>query len=124
MTSLEHRLPIESWGLMKIVIISDIHANFEALQSLPEDDYDELWCLGDLVDYGPRPLEVSAVANLSEVAHLPGEPPSGIAVARMARHSFANLTVVAGKSPFFIVVALFAIAIVVAAIAFAASSLT
>jgi putative phosphoesterase len=58
MTSLEHRLPIESWGLMKIVIISDIHANLEALKSLPEDDYDELWCLGDLVDYGPRPHEV------------------------------------------------------------------
>lgn len=43
---------------MKIVIISDIHANLAALQSLPEDDYDEMWCLGDLVDYGPKPHEV------------------------------------------------------------------
>lgn len=43
---------------MKIIIISDIHANFAALQALPEDTYDQLWCLGDLVDYGPKPREV------------------------------------------------------------------
>ncbi len=43
---------------MKIVIISDIHANQAALEALPESDYDQLWCIGDLVDYGPRPREV------------------------------------------------------------------
>ena len=42
---------------MKIVIISDIHANLAALQALPERDFDQLWCVGDLVDYGPRPHE-------------------------------------------------------------------
>lgn len=41
----------------KIVIISDIHGNYEALKALPED-YDELWVLGDLVNYGPQPGEV------------------------------------------------------------------
>jgi len=44
--------------LMKIVIISDIHSNLSALESLPEHDYDQLWCIGDLVDYGPKPREV------------------------------------------------------------------
>ncbi len=39
---------------MKIVIVSDIHGNFDALSALPEP-YDELWVLGDLVNYGPRP---------------------------------------------------------------------
>lgn len=39
---------------MKITIISDLHANYEALRSLP-DGYDELWVLGDLVNYGPEP---------------------------------------------------------------------
>jgi putative phosphoesterase len=39
---------------MKIVIISDLHGNYEALRSLPEK-YDELWVLGDLVNYGPEP---------------------------------------------------------------------
>jgi len=43
---------------MKIVILSDIHANLAALQALPEREYDQLWCIGDLVDYGPRPHEV------------------------------------------------------------------
>lgn len=42
---------------MKIVMISDIHGNFDALRALPED-YDELWVLGDLVNYGPEPEAV------------------------------------------------------------------
>jgi putative phosphoesterase len=43
---------------VRIVIISDIHANIAALQALPEHHYDQLWCIGDLVDYGPNPHEV------------------------------------------------------------------
>jgi Calcineurin-like phosphoesterase len=39
---------------MRIVIISDIHGNAESLSTLP-DQYDELWVLGDLVNYGPEP---------------------------------------------------------------------
>lgn len=42
---------------MKIVIISDIHGNFDALSALNET-YDELWVLGDLVNYGPEPSAV------------------------------------------------------------------
>lgn len=41
---------------MRICIISDLHANFEALSALPQD-YNELWVLGDLVNYGPDPVE-------------------------------------------------------------------
>lgn len=44
---------------MKIVIISDVHGNHDALEALPED-YDELWVLGDLLNYGPQPREVVA----------------------------------------------------------------
>lgn len=43
---------------MKIAIVSDIHGNLEALKALPRSGLDEIWCLGDLVDYGPRPREV------------------------------------------------------------------
>lgn len=43
---------------MKIVIISDVHGNLAALEALPEHNYDALWCIGDLVDYGPNPHEV------------------------------------------------------------------
>ncbi|MGB7729189.1 MAG: metallophosphoesterase family protein [Candidatus Acidiferrum sp.] len=41
----------------RIAIVSDIHGNYEALKALP-NDYDELWVLGDLVNYGPQPAEV------------------------------------------------------------------
>ena len=43
--------------VMKILIISDIHGNFDALAALQET-YDELWVLGDLVNYGPDPAAV------------------------------------------------------------------
>lgn len=42
---------------MKIVIISDLHANLEALEALPET-YTELWVLGDLVNFGVNPAEI------------------------------------------------------------------
>lgn len=48
---------------MKIAIISDIHGNLDALQvffesqALPEN-FDELWVLGDQVNFGPQPREV------------------------------------------------------------------
>lgn len=53
---------------MKITLISDVHANLAALRAFPERDYDESWCVGDLVDYGPRPREV--VQELRRRAHL------------------------------------------------------
>lgn len=39
---------------MRVAIISDIHGNFEALQAFRET-YNELWVIGDLVNYGPAP---------------------------------------------------------------------
>lgn len=42
---------------MRIAIVSDIHGNFDALSALPRD-YDQLWVLGDLVNYGPEPKAV------------------------------------------------------------------
>ncbi len=42
-------------------IISDIHSNLEALQAVLKDietqDVDEIYCLGDIVGYGPNPRE-------------------------------------------------------------------
>src|ERR1035441_1232000 len=43
---------------MKLRIVSDIHANLEALQAVLAESHDELWVLGDLVNYGPNPSEV------------------------------------------------------------------
>ncbi len=41
---------------MKVVIFSDLHANLEVLQKL-DQECDELWFVGDIVDYGPNPRE-------------------------------------------------------------------
>lgn len=45
---------------MKILLISDIHANIYALHAVEqaEKTWDEVWCCGDLVDFGPDPVEV------------------------------------------------------------------
>lgn len=46
---------------MRILIISDIHANLTALETVLKrsgklgKDYDHIWCLGDVVGYGPDP---------------------------------------------------------------------
>ena len=44
---------------MKMLIISDIHGNWTALQAVlaAEPDADQILCLGDLVNYGPQPAE-------------------------------------------------------------------
>jgi predicted phosphodiesterase len=44
---------------MKLLIVSDIHGNWPALQAVlqAEPDADQILCLGDLVNYGPQPVE-------------------------------------------------------------------
>ena len=43
----------------RVAVISDVHANWHALEAvlaaIDAESPDELWCLGDLVGYGPRP---------------------------------------------------------------------
>lgn len=46
--------------MTRVLVISDIHANQAALESVlaaAQGRYDTLWCLGDVVGYGPRPNE-------------------------------------------------------------------
>ena len=47
---------------MRILIVSDVHSNLAALDAVlaaAESDgpTDGVWCLGDIVGYGPRPIE-------------------------------------------------------------------
>ena len=50
---------------MRVAVVSDIHGNLQALEavlgSIDRDAPDEIWCLGDLVGYGPRPNRCCAV---------------------------------------------------------------
>jgi predicted phosphodiesterase len=52
---------------MRVAVISDIHSNLHALEAVLADIEreapDELWCLGDLVGYGPRPNECVALTR-------------------------------------------------------------
>ena len=55
---------------MRLVLLSDIHANVTALQAVLNDiqhnvDFDSFVILGDLVNYGPRPNEVIQMVSSS-----------------------------------------------------------
>jgi diadenosine tetraphosphatase ApaH/serine/threonine PP2A family protein phosphatase len=55
---------------MRVLVISDIHANYTALQAVLKDagQVDETWCLGDLVGYGPDPNAV--VEEMRDIPNL------------------------------------------------------
>jgi len=63
------RLAASLWydaHIMRVLIISDIHANLAALETVLGDAdgrYDTLWCLGDVVGYGPKPNECIALVR-------------------------------------------------------------
>ena len=49
-------------SLMKVAVISDIHGNYQALESvildIAKEKCDKIWCLGDLAMAGPQPRMV------------------------------------------------------------------
>jgi len=61
---------------VRVAVVSDIHANLRALEAVLEaidrDEPDELWCLGDLVGYGPRPNECCALVRARAATCLAG----------------------------------------------------
>ena len=52
---------------MRVAVISDIHGNLHALEAvltdILSDGADEVWCLGDVVGYGPHPNECCALVR-------------------------------------------------------------
>lgn len=75
---------------MRVLIISDIHANLSALESVLEDagEFDMLWCLGDLVGYGPDPNEcVNLVRGLPNAVCILGNHDAAI-LGQIASESF------------------------------------
>lgn len=60
---------------MRVLVISDIHGNANALQTVLHESgsVDAVWCLGDVVGYGPDPNEcVSLIAGLPNIVCLQG----------------------------------------------------
>jgi predicted phosphodiesterase len=52
---------------MRVAVLSDIHSNLHALEAVLADvdrhAPDAIWCLGDVVGYGPRPNECVAIVR-------------------------------------------------------------
>lgn len=67
---------------MKIAIFSDIHGNQEALvnvlRDIDEQNPDHVFCLGDLVGYGPRPNEVIETIREAEIPTVMGNYDEGV----------------------------------------------
>ncbi len=60
---------------MRILVISDIHANLTALETILQEagNFDAAWCLGDLVGYGPDPNEcIELIQTLPNLACIVG----------------------------------------------------
>jgi predicted phosphodiesterase len=61
---------------VRVAVVSDIHANLHALESvlaaIDADTVEELWCLGDIVGYGPRPDECCELVRARATACLCG----------------------------------------------------
>lgn len=60
---------------MRILVLSDIHANVTALETVLNDagSVDSVWCLGDIVGYGPDPNEcVARIRGLPNLVCLLG----------------------------------------------------
>ena len=67
---------------MPVAVVSDIHSNLHALEAVLEaldaDAPDELWCLGDVVGYGPRPNECCAIVEQRADVCLAGNHDLGV----------------------------------------------
>jgi diadenosine tetraphosphatase ApaH/serine/threonine PP2A family protein phosphatase len=60
---------------MRVLVISDIHANIIALDAVLADagEFEAVWCLGDLVGYGPNPNEcVERIREFTELLCIGG----------------------------------------------------
>ena len=60
---------------MRILVISDIHGNYPALEAVMASvvTVDAVWCLGDLVGYGPFPNEcIERIASLPNLTCIKG----------------------------------------------------
>jgi predicted phosphodiesterase len=58
---------------MRVAVIADIHGNLTAFEAVLADmnsdgDIDEVWCLGDVIGYGPDPSE--CIALLRRYPHI------------------------------------------------------
>lgn len=64
---------------MKLLVISDIHGNKEALDAVLDIPCDEIICLGDLVDYGPSPHDCINLVQQNNIPTVKGNHDNAVA---------------------------------------------
>jgi putative phosphoesterase len=64
---------------MKLLIISDIHGNKEALDAVMAVPHDDVICLGDIVDYGPSPGECIDLLREQDIPAIRGNHDNAVA---------------------------------------------
>ena len=64
---------------MRLLLIADIHANLEALQTVLEVPHDRAICLGDIVDYGPDPDRCIDLLRKKNIITLRGNHDNAVA---------------------------------------------
>ncbi len=64
---------------MRLLIISDVHGNKEALDAVMAVPHDDVICLGDLVDYGPSPGECIDLLIDQKISTIMGNHDSAVA---------------------------------------------
>jgi putative phosphoesterase len=79
--------------VLRILLISDAHANIEALNAvLNHTDFDEAVFMGDAVDYGPNPVEVFDLLGHIEAKRVLGNHDAAAAFKIDCRSSRATYT--------------------------------
>ena len=67
---------------MRVAVVSDIHGNLHALEAvlaaIEGDAPDQVWCLGDLVGYGPKPNECCELVEVRATVCLCGNHDLGV----------------------------------------------
>jgi predicted phosphodiesterase len=67
---------------MRVAVVSDIHSNLHALEAVLEEidreQPDAVWCLGDIVGYGPRPDECCRIVEQRAAVCLAGNHDLGV----------------------------------------------
>lgn len=74
---------------MRILVISDIHGNYPALEAVLASvvTVDAVWCLGDLVGYGPFPNEcIERIASLPNLTCIMGNHDAAVVDSRDIDH--------------------------------------
>jgi diadenosine tetraphosphatase ApaH/serine/threonine PP2A family protein phosphatase len=84
----------------RVAVISDVHANWHALEAVLEaierEQPEEIWCLGDLVGYGPRPNPCCAEVERRASLCLAGNHDLGV-LGELDLADFAGDAVVAAR---------------------------